>query len=167
MIRKAWLGVLCGGLLLVAPVLAWADAGGGGNGGGNSRWDSPQEKLSKPQKVQAEYETGYRYLKAGDYKKAIKSFESVLKEDSSHALAYSNMGYSYRKLKQYDKAIELYGKALMLDPKLAEAHEYLGEAYLEMGNIEEAKQHLTILQSLDPKLAEELRAEISRYDKRS
>ena len=55
----------------------------------------------------------------------------------------------------------------MLDPKLAEAHEYLGEAYLEMGNIEEARQHLSILQSLDPKLAEELRAEISRYDKRS
>jgi tetratricopeptide (TPR) repeat protein len=167
MIRKVWLGVLCGGLLLVAPVIARADAGGGGDSGGTSRWDPPQERLSKPQKVQAEYETGYRYLKAGDYKKAIKSFESVLKEDSSHAMAYSNMGYSYRKLKQYDKAIELYGKALMLDPKLAEAHEYLGEAYLEMGNIEEAKQHLTILQSLDPKLAEELRAEISRYDKRS
>jgi tetratricopeptide (TPR) repeat protein len=167
MVQKSWLGLLCGGLLLVAPVMAWADAGGGGNGGGNSRWDTPQERLSKPQKVQAEYETGYRYLKAGDYKKAIKSFENVLKEDSSHAMAYSNMGYSYRKLKQYDKAIELYGKALMLDPKLAEAHEYLGEAYLEMGNIEEAKQHLTILQSLDPKLAEELRAGIARYDKRS
>ena len=166
MVRKAWLGILCGGLLLVAPVVARADAGGPG-GGGNSRWDSPQEKLSRPQKVQAEYETGYRYLKAGEFKKAIKSFESVLKDNPSHAMAYSNMGYSYRKLKQYDKAIELYGKALMLDPKLAEAHEYLGEAYLEMGNIEEARQHLTILQSLDPKLAEELRVEIARYDKRS
>ena len=160
MIGKAWLGILCGGLLLVAPVVARADAGGGGDGGGNSRWDSPQEKLSKPQKVQAEYETGYRYLKAGEYQKAIKSFESVLKGNPSHALAYSNMGYSYRKLKQYDKAVALYGKALMLDPKLAEAHEYLGEAYLEMGNIEEAKQHLTILQNLDPKLAEELRARL-------
>ena len=90
MIRKAWLGILCGGLLLVAPVVARADAGGGamaGNSGGNSRWDSPQEKRSKPQKVQAEYETGYRYLKAGEYQKAIKSFESVLKENPSHALA--------------------------------------------------------------------------------
>ena len=88
MIGKAWLGILCGGLLLVAPVVARADAGGG-NGGDNSRWDSPQEKPSKPQKAQAEYETGYRYLKAGEYQKAIKSFESVLKEDPSHALAYS------------------------------------------------------------------------------
>jgi tetratricopeptide (TPR) repeat protein len=166
MIRQVWLGVLCGGLLLVAPVAARADAGGNG-GSGNSRWDSPQEKPSRSQKAQTEYETGYRYLKAGEYKKAIKSFESVLKENPSHALAYSNMGYSYRKLKQYDKAIDLYTKALMLDPKLAEAHEYIGAAYLEMGNIAEAKQHLSILQTLDPNLAEELRAEIARYDKRS
>ena len=165
MLRKSWLGILCGGLLLVTPLLAQADSGG--NGGGNSRLDKPPERSASPAKVQTEYETGYRYLKAGEYKKAIKSFESVLKENPSHALAYSNMGYSYRKLKQYDKAIDLYTKALMLDPKLAEAHEYIGEAYLEMGNIAEARQHLTILQTLDPKLAEELRAEIARYDKRS
>jgi len=164
--RQAWLGILCGGVLLVTPVLARADAGDS-NGSSSSRWDSPQEQRSSPAKAQTEYETGYRYLKAGEYKKAIKSFESVLKENPSHALAYSNMGYSYRKLKQYDKALELYGKALMLDPKLAEAHEYMGEAYLEMGKIEEARQHLSILEGLDPKLAEELRVEIARYDKRS
>src|SRR6266849_953051 len=166
MTQKAWLMVLCGGLLLVAPLLARADAGGA-NGGSSSRWDRPQEKQASPQKVQAEYETGYRYLEAGEYKKAIKSFESVLKENPSHAMAYSNMGYSYRKLKQYDKALELYGKALRIDPNLAEAHEYMGEAYLELGNIAEAKQHLTILEKLNPKLAEELRAEIARYDKSS
>src|SRR5215468_8589628 len=163
---KPWLIVLCGGLLLVTPLLARADAGGPG-GASSSPWDKPVEQKASPQQGQVEYEKGYGYLKAGDYKKAIKSFESVLKENPSYALAYSNMGYSYRKLRQYDKAIELYGKALMLDPKLAEAHEYMGEAYLEIGNIAEARQHLTILQSLDPKLAEELRAEIARYDKRS
>ena len=27
MVQKSWLGLLCGGLLLVAPVMAWADAG--------------------------------------------------------------------------------------------------------------------------------------------
>ena len=80
MLRKAWLGILCGGLLLVAPVVARADAGGG-NGGGTSRFDKPPETSASPAKVQTEYETGYRYLKAGEYKKAIKSFESVLKEN--------------------------------------------------------------------------------------
>ena len=90
MLWKSWLGV-CGGLLLVTPLVAQADAGG--NGGGNSRLDKPPAKSASPLKVQTEYETGYRYLKAGEYKKAIKSFEGVLKETPSHALAYSNMGY--------------------------------------------------------------------------
>ena len=166
MTRKAWWMVLCGGLLLMMPLMARADAGGP-NGKSNSSWDSPQEKQASPAKAQAEYEKGYRYLKAGEYKKAIKSFESVLKENPSNAMAYNNMGYSYRKLKQYDKALELYGKALMLDPNLAEAHEYMGEAYLELGKIAEAKQHLVILEKLNPKLAEELRTEIARYDQRS
>jgi tetratricopeptide (TPR) repeat protein len=166
MTRKAWCMALCSGLLLMMPLIARADAGGPG-GRSSSPWDSPQEKQASPAKGQAEYEKGYRYLKAGEYKKAIKSFESVLKENPSNAMAYSNMGYSYRKLKQYDKALELYGKALMLDPNLAEAHEYMGEAYLELGKIAEAKQHLVILEKLNPKLAEELRTEIARYDQRS
>jgi len=165
MTRKTWLIVLCGGLLLATPLLARADAGGGN--GGSSRWDTSQTKQASPQRVQAEYEKGYGYLKAGDYKKAIQAFESVLKEHPSHALAYSNMGYSYRKLRQYEQAIALYTKALLIDPKLAEAHEYMGEAYLEMGNSTEAKQHLTILEQLNPTLAEELREEITRHDKRS
>jgi tetratricopeptide (TPR) repeat protein len=158
--------VLCGGLLLATPLLARADAGGPGDTS-SSPWDKPVEQQASPQQVQAEYAKGYSYLKAGDYKKAIKSFESVVKENPSHAMAYNNMGYSYRKLKQYDKAISLYSKALVIDPNLAEAHEYIGEAYLEMGKIAEAKKHLAILEKLDPKLAEELREEIARYDKRS
>src|SRR5262245_62028663 len=166
MMRKPWLMVLCGGLLLVTPLLARADAGGPG-GTSNSPWDRPQEQQASPQQVQAEYEKGYGYLKAGDYKKAIKAFEGVIKENPNHAMAYNNMGYSYRKLKQYDKALSLYNKALGIDPNLAEAHEYIGEAYLEMGKIAEAKQHLTILERLNPKLAEELRTEIARHDQRS
>lgn len=158
MTRQAWLTIVGSSLLLVAPLLAWADSGGSG-GGSDSPWDRKE--------AQSEYEKGYRYLKAGDYKKAIKAFENVLKENPYHAMAYNNMGYSYRKLKQYDKAIALYEKSLAIDPNLAEAHEYIGEAYLALGKIAEAKKHLAILERLDPKLAEELRAEIARHDKRS
>src|SRR5437762_5046731 len=105
MTRKAWLIVLCGSLLLVAPGITRADSGGP-SGGSSSRWDTPPDKKASPAKAQTEYETGYRYLKAGEYKKAIKSFENVVKENPSNAMAYNNMGYSYRKLKQYDKAFE-------------------------------------------------------------
>lgn len=166
MMWKPWLMVLCGSLLLVTPLVALADGGGAGSPS-KSWWNKPEEKQTSPQQIQAEYEKGYGYVKAGDYKKAIQSFEIVLKENPNHAMAYNNMGYSYRKLKQYDKAIALYDKALMIDPKLAEAHEYIGEAYLELGKITEAKKHLAILEQLDPTLAGELRAEIARHDRRS
>ena len=86
MTSKPWLMVLCSSLLLVTPLLARADAGGPG-GASNNPWDRLQEKQASPQQVQAEYEQGYAYLKAGDYKKAIKAFEGVVKESPSHALA--------------------------------------------------------------------------------
>jgi len=160
MSRKAWLAVLCG-LMFAFPVALRADSGG--PGGGSSSMDSPSGKAASEKQVQAEYEAGYRALKAGDYKKAIKSFEQVVKENPSHALAYSNMGFSYRKLGQYDRAIPLYEKAIGLNPNLAEAHEYIGEAYLGLGKVSEAEKHLAILEKLDPKMAEELRGEIARH----
>lgn len=162
--RKVWLVVFCGSALLMNSLHVGADSGGPSGG---SPFDAPQEKQASPSKAQAEYEAGYRSLKAGEYKKAIQSFEKVVKDNPSHALAYSNMGYSYRKLGQYDKAITLYDKALGLEPNLAEAHEYIGEAYLGMGKIDEAKKHLAILEKLDPKLADELRTAMARQAKRS
>ena len=76
---KPWLMVLCGGLLLVTPLLARADPGSPG-GASSSPWDKPEEKQASPQQVQAEYEKGYGYLKAEDYKKAICDLE-----DKGHA----------------------------------------------------------------------------------
>jgi len=152
--------VLCG-LLLLAPLSAHADAGGGGNGGGADPWN----KQVDPQQVKTDYDAGYRQLKAGDYKAAIKSFKRVLDADSNHAMAYTNMAYSYRKLGDYKRSVSLYTKALKIEPNLPEAHEYMGEALLGMGKVEEAKKHLAILERLDPKMAEELRNEIARHDR--
>jgi tetratricopeptide (TPR) repeat protein len=150
-------------VLLLIPALAGADAGDGGGSERESRW----QRQANPLQVQTDYETGYRHVKAGQYKEAIKVFKRVLKEDPKHAMAYTNMAYSHRKLGQYDQAISLYEKALKLEPNLAEAHEYMGEALLALGKVDEAKQHLAILEQLDPKLAEELRAEIARQRPRS
>jgi tetratricopeptide (TPR) repeat protein len=151
--------ILCG-LLLLMPLSVHADAGGGGNGGAD-----PLSKQVDPQQVKADYDTGYRQLKTGDYKAAIKSFKRVIDADANHAMAYTNMAYSYRKLGDYKRSVSLYQKALKLEPNLPEAHEYMGEALLGMGKVEEAKKHLAILEKLDPKLAEELRSEIARQNR--
>jgi tetratricopeptide (TPR) repeat protein len=144
-------------VLLVLPLHVGADAGGTS--------DTPPAKQADPQRVFADYDAGYRQMKAGDYKAAIKSFKRVIDANPNHAMAYNNLAYSHRKLGEFKRAIPLYEKALALEPNLPEAHEYIGEAYVALGRIDEAKKHLAILEKLDPKLAEELRAEIARHNR--
>jgi tetratricopeptide (TPR) repeat protein len=151
------LSLLCG-LLLFIPLGASAD-GGGGNG------DSGGSKQVDPARVIADYESGYRQMKAGEYKTAIKAFKRVLDANPEHTMALNNMAYSYRKLGDYKRAISLYQKALAIDPNLPEAHEYIGEAFVALGKIDDAKRHLAILEQLDPRLANELRAEIARQNR--
>lgn len=144
-------------LLLLGSVAVYADGGDGSDDSSNN----PSGSAS----VKADYEAGYRQLKAGDYKSAIRSFKQVIDQEPGHAMAYTNMAYSYRKLGRYKKAVKLYNKALAIEPNLAEAHEYMGEALLGLGKVDEAKKHLAILEKLDPKLAEELRADIQRHER--
>lgn len=146
------------GLLLLGPVFVCADSG-------DSPQSNPWDKQSGAANVTADYEAGYRSLKAGDYKSAIKSFKQVIEGDPKHAMAYTNMAYAYRKLGRYKKAVKLYEKALAIEPNLAAAHEYMGEALLGIGKVDEAKKHLAILEKIDPKLAEELRADIQRHER--
>jgi tetratricopeptide (TPR) repeat protein len=151
-----------GSLLLLVPLSVGADSGGSNGGGGS---EALGKKQVNPQQVTADYEAGYRQLKEGNYKAAIKSFKRVIDANPDHAMAYNNMAYSYRKLGQFKQAIPLYEKALAIAPDLPEAHEYIGEAFVALGRIDEAKKHLAILEKLDPKLAEELREEIARHSR--
>jgi tetratricopeptide (TPR) repeat protein len=151
-----------GSLLLLVPLSVGADSGGGNGGGGS---EALGNKQVNPQQVTADYEVGYRQLKEGNYKAAIKSFKRVIDAKPDHAMAYNNMAYSYRKLGQFKRAIPLYEKALAITPDLPEAHEYIGEAFVALGRIDEAKKHLAILEKLDPKLAEDLREEIARHNR--
>jgi pentatricopeptide repeat protein len=84
----------------VGAVAVYAD---GGDGADNSS-NNPSASVD----VKADYETGYRLLKDGDYKSAIKSFKQVIDEEPEHAMAYTNMAYAYRKLGRYEKAVRLY-----------------------------------------------------------
>jgi tetratricopeptide (TPR) repeat protein len=144
-------------LCLLMPLSLAAD-------GGDST-DNPWNQQVNPQQVTADYDAGYRQLKAGQCREAIRSFKRVIQANKQHAMAYTNMAYCYRQLNNYKRAIKLYNRALAIEPNLAEAHEYLGGALLALGKVDEAKKHLAILEKLDPKLAAELRADIDRHER--
>lgn len=144
-------------LCLLIPLSVAAD-------GGDSS-DTPWNQQVNPQQVTADYDAGYRQLKAGQCRDAIRSFKRVIRVNKQHAMAYTNMAYCYRQLNKYKRAIKLYSTALAIEPDLAEAHEYLGGALLALGKVAEAKKHLAILEKLDPKLAAELRADIDRHER--
>ncbi len=141
-------------LLLCLPALGRADGG--------SVSSTP---AASPADVKKEYESGYRSMKAEDYKAAIRSFQKVIDAEPKHAMAYTNMAYSYRQLGNYKKAVNLYNTALKIQPNLAEAHEYMGAALVALGKLAEAKEHLVVLEQLNPQLADQLRAEITKRER--
>lgn len=126
--------------------------------------ESEKKDKSDPDEVATLYDEGYQLLKADDCRGAIAKFQAVLRRDSKHAMAYTNMAYCNRQLGKFKKAIRQYKKALSIDPELAEAHEYMGRALLEVGDIETAKAHLEILARLDEKLAKPLADAVERAD---
>jgi tetratricopeptide (TPR) repeat protein len=127
--------LLSGSALLPAPALA---AGGGGGGGDDPASDSLVGRSDA-------YKSGYKAIKAKDYKGGVEWMEKAIAKDPKDADALNWLGYSHRKLKEYPEALDAYKRALALDPDHRGAHEYLGEAYLEMNQLDDAKKELAIL----------------------
>jgi tetratricopeptide (TPR) repeat protein len=133
-------GLMVVGLLLAAVTPALADGGGGnGSGGGATTPAAREDPL---------YREGVQAIKAGDYPRAVRALESVVRRDGANADAYNWLAYATRQAGDAAKAIPLYEKALALDPKHRGAHEYIGEAYLVLGNLAKAKEHLAVLDKL-------------------
>ena len=134
-------GLLVLGLLLGAVAPALADGGGGGNGSGGGA-SSPAVREDPL------FREGVQAIKAGDYPRAVRTFETVVSRDGTNADAYNWLAYATRQGGDPTKAIPLYQKALALNPKHRGAHEYIGEAYLVLGNLAKAKEHLATLDKL-------------------
>jgi arylsulfatase A-like enzyme/Flp pilus assembly protein TadD len=88
---------------------------------------------------------GIAYSKKGDFKQAIKAYETGLSLDNRYPELYNNLGNAYyslghRKRDSYvfGNCFEYYKKAIELDPKYPEPYLGLGHAYLVAGNMEGA-----------------------------
>ncbi|MCG6945561.1 MAG: tetratricopeptide repeat protein [Deltaproteobacteria bacterium] len=111
----------------------------------------------------AEYNSGVKLMKKGNYEKAQREFEAALAKNPNMAEAHNNLGYSLRKQgpQNYEEALRQYDRAIELNDKLAEAYMYRGVLYMLMGNESKALEDHRVLTGLNRKLADELQAAIA------
>ena len=78
-------------------------------------------------------------FEGGDYDKAIRQFEQVIKADSELEIAHYNLGCTFLEMKDYPKAISAFDEAVAINHKFKEAHYNLGLVHLRNGAREQAK----------------------------
>lgn len=98
-------------------------------------------------------------VSAGDWPRAIRELQALLKSDPGNADVHNLLGYSYRKRAEPDMAQAFfhYHEALRLNPSHRAAREYLGEAYIQTGQLDKAREQLAALERLCGRQCEEYR----------
>ena len=118
------------------------------------------------------FNAGKNFYAEGEYKKAVKVFEQMLRDDPETTEAYLWLGRAYLKLGDneftsdseiLEKAIDKFRDALRHNPDLAEAHFYLGITHLAQNSKSAALTEYEALKSLDRKLAISLHERILAY----
>ncbi len=88
------------------------------------------------------------YSDSGMTDDAIKEYEALLKYNSKHATALSNLGLLYKKIGKHSEAMRCYEDAIKYDPENAYAWNNLAQAHLAAGDwkkvIEPAKRSLEL-----------------------
>lgn len=74
-------------------------------------------KRSDNQQANFHFDKGNDFMESGDYKNAIKEFESAVKFDNNLVYAIDNLAISYRHLENYKTAIKYYNQSLDIFPE--------------------------------------------------
>ncbi|RME18478.1 MAG: sulfotransferase family protein, partial [Alphaproteobacteria bacterium] len=96
---------------------------------------------------------GHVQLLGGDFQRAIRNFDRVLKLDPRFAGAHANKANAYGQMGEHRKSEIEARKALKLAPNLAQAHMLLGYALLHTGRAEESVPSFERAVALAPKVA--------------
>jgi clan AA aspartic protease (TIGR02281 family) len=115
---------------------------------------------------------GEQRLSRGEYDKAVKTFEQVIRLAPDNAEGYAGLGLGYLKLGSnevmtnpmlLEKGVEALTTALRINPALTEARRNLGLTWLALGSREKSLPELKILEKADPRLAAELASAIAAF----
>lgn len=100
-----------------------------------------------------EFSVGLEQYKAGDFQKAIESFQAAAAKDPGNAEIHYYLGLAHLRLKQSEQSVSFFQKALELNPNLAKVYFDLGVAYYELGKMREALEEFKKAQKVLPETA--------------
>ena len=93
---------------------------------------------------------GASHLSRGEYDKAIKEFDEVIRLEPDVAWGYKNRGDAWAGKKEHDRAINDYDEAIRLDPRLSAALISRGKAWSEKKEYGKAIKDFDEAVRLDP-----------------
>ena len=94
---------------------------------------------------------GNRFMKKGEYDRAIAAYTQAIKLNPKYAYAFYNRGFTYKKKGEYDKAIADYNQAIKLNPKYAFAYNGRGIVYRKKSEYDKAISDYNQAIKLNPK----------------
>jgi Tfp pilus assembly protein PilF len=83
--------------------------------------------------------TGMDYLRQGDIRQAIKSFDEAIKENPKDVQGYMILGQTYMHMKEYNRAIDTLTVATQVAPDNGQAHYLLATNFGLAGNYSMAR----------------------------
>ena len=97
---------------------------------------------------------GLTFFDWGEYKKALKLFDKIIKKNPANQKAWANKGATLIHMGDYEKAINCSEISLILNPQNAHAWFNKGVALNERGKYHEALECFNKVLSLDPNVQE-------------
>lgn len=97
---------------------------------------------------------GLEYYNNNELRRALGTFEEVVKLDPGHLTVYELRGETYYRLKQYDAAFSDYQQAAKLNPGNPKLRNDMGVAAARLGQYRAAIRYFTEALKLDPSYAD-------------
>lgn len=108
--------------------------------------------------VRRELAIAQGHIDNGQYQRAIRVLDDIVRNEPNNADAHNLLGFSYRKMENFTRAETHYDRALRVEPAHRGALEYAGELYLQTGRRAQAEATSRRLEQACPAGCEELDA---------
>jgi TonB family protein len=97
---------------------------------------------------------GLKYIKVGEYDKAVEVFTEAIKFDKRYGPSYLGRGIAYMNLGDYKKAVSDFNKAITRTPEHALYYKLRGQSYSELKKYKKAIKDFSLAIEKEPDMIE-------------